>query len=1077
MNHRINTKRILLFLLALDLCFFVFHVIIELPLYTNVSPLVDITQRQFFLLTVDHSLPEWYQYIKFGVILWLLNRILIRTEETGFVAWWFIYLLLLFDDALKIHETIGRFVASLLTFVAPFNLRLQDVGELLASLALGMFVIYALVWAFLRSGQSFRKSAIDLAMLVAALALFGVGVDLLGPLSESPRYRVSIGTLEDVGEMVVVSVMVWYVYRLYLTTDGFTRYLYEAVPLLPKIVAPFLSLPIMRGRFVKSAETLKTQLKRQQSFVVFILYCAYIAIITWPALGQLGTHIPGDGGDSYVHLWNFEHVRDTLLAGRSPFYTHDIFFPNGVALYTHNFAWLNIAAWLPLQQLLGSEVAYTLLFIAVLLLNAFAGYWLARELTKSTAAAFIAGLIIGGWQYLLVQFTRPNLILITFIPLSMWAILKLTRAADKRAQRCYFWLTVLFVAAVGITRIQLFAISLTLLAPWTIRCLLTAEPTARPRQFRQLAQAYFLAGLLIFPFVFPIVWYQATRDFPQDIFEVSRTKFVDLIAYVLPFPHHPLFGNLVEPLEAKAPFTYFFGLIPTLLVLLGVAYRRVRWFWLIMLISLLILAIGDRLVINGHEYMRMPYSWIKATNIDDFIGNPSRFNALLGIPFGILAAYGTVRLLSRTHSTLKPLLVIAVALLILSEYRTPFQMLSLATPIWYEQLAVEEGLFGIVPIPHARRYSEIYMNYQRLHGKGIIEGHVSRLPREAMQFIESIPLLSYLAENYVTAQETLPPAALNNVTEQFQQLAAADLRYMVIHKALMNPDATEAWRSWLALPPLYEDNEVVVYPTDLTAQAQAVPYVADDIAFVQSVNQTPGKRSNQTLELTAHWIIHDSLAATELCLSIAQTEAMCASFAPPVIEGEWPQLVQTRHRLPIDKTVQPGSNVIEGQFVSEGSFGRIFPFATVEIAGPARQFSLPTPDVAVDVTLADELVLLGYDQPLYDNTSLSITIYWQTRVESAQPAKYFFHVVDQAGMLVAQADAVPRNWGYPTNEWAAGEIVSDTITVDFADQPPATYALSVGMVDLTTLERIEATYPSGEAVPNGAIPLGTVDTR
>ncbi len=1070
MKRRGDARSILPFLIALDLCFFAFHVIIELPLYTNIPPLFEITQRQFFLLTVDHSLPEWYQYIKFVAILWLINRLLIRTEERGFVAWWLLFVLLLLDDAFKIHETIGRIVASFLTFVAPFNLRLQDVGELLASALLGLLVICVLLWAFARADQAFRKRSIDIALLVGILAFFGVGVDLLGPLSESPLYRVSVGTLEDVGEMLVASVMVWYVYRV--TANNASYFLYERVPLLPKLVAPFLAMPIVRREGMWLAQSAE-RLKRHKSLVIFILYSLFIAIITWPALGLLGTHIPGDGGDSYVHLWNFEHVRDSLLAGQSPFFTKDIFFPNGVDLYTHNFAWLNIAVWLPLQWFLGSETTYTLLFVAVLLFNAFAGYWLARELTKNTSAAFIAGLIIGGWQYLLVQFTRPNLILITFIPLSMWAILKLAQAVERPMQRRYFWLTVLFVAAVGITRIQLFMISLTLLVPWTIRCLLAAESAHRPRKFRQLALAFFLAGLLILPFIFPIIWYQATRAFPQDLYEVSRTKFVDLTAYFLPFPHHPLFGNLVEPLSAKAPFTYFLGLIPTLLLLLGLTKRgKLRWYWFITLISLLILAIGDRLVVNGHEYIRMPYTWIKATNLDDFIGNPSRFNALLGIPFGILAAYGTVKLLSRTHALLKPLLIIVLALVILGEYRTPYQMLSLSTPKWYGQLANESGEFGIVPIPHARRYSETYMNYQRLHGKGIIEGHVSRLPREATLFIESVPLLSYLAENYVTAQETLPPPDLNNITEQFQQLAEANLRYFVIHKGLMAPEIVAGWREWLALEPLYEDDEVVVYHTDLVGHAQEIPQIADNISFVQSINRTPGKRSNQTLELTTHWIIWKPISSTQLCLSIAETEAACAPFVAPVTQDGWPQLVQTRHRLKVDKTVQAGSQVISGQFVGEESF----PFATVEIAGPARQFALPSPDVSANIVLADELILLGYDIPQHDNQTLSITVYWQTQVESAQPAKYFFHVIDETDTIVAQADAVPRNWGYPTNEWAAGEVVSDTITVDFIDQPAATYKLSIGLVDLNTLERLEAKLTSGEIVPDGVISLGTVDT-
>lgn len=160
-------------------------------------------------------------------------------------------------------------------------------------------------------------------------------------------------------------------------------------------------------------------MQRRHSIWVFGLYVVLAVGMTWPVAARLGSHIPGSEGDAWVHLWTFRWVRDALLAGESPFYTHRLFFPAGVSLLSHNIAWVHIAVWLPLQAVVGEGAAYSLVFLLIFVVNGWATFLLARTVTQSPTAAFIAGLIAAFWPYTLSHHNHPNLIFFGFVPMAL----------------------------------------------------------------------------------------------------------------------------------------------------------------------------------------------------------------------------------------------------------------------------------------------------------------------------------------------------------------------------------------------------------------------------------------------------------------------------------------------------------------------------------------------------------------------------------------------------------------------------------------------------------------------------------
>lgn len=86
--------------------------------------------------------------------------------------------------------------------------------------------------------------------------------------------------------------------------------------------------------------------------------------MTWPLAAQLDTHIPGDGGDAPMFVWNLWWVKYALLdLGQWPWVTHHIFYPQGVNLSFHTLTALHGLLSIPLQLATSPVVASNLLFL------------------------------------------------------------------------------------------------------------------------------------------------------------------------------------------------------------------------------------------------------------------------------------------------------------------------------------------------------------------------------------------------------------------------------------------------------------------------------------------------------------------------------------------------------------------------------------------------------------------------------------------------------------------------------------------------------------------------------------------
>ena len=188
--------------------------------------------------------------------------------------------------------------------------------------------------------------------------------------------------------------------------------------------------------------------------------------------------------------------------------------------------------------------------------------------------------------------------------------------------------------------------------------------------------------------------------------------------------------------------------------------------------------------------------------------------------------------------------------------------------------------------------------------------------------------------------------------------------------------------------------------------------------------------------------------------------------ADTVVWGYYP--LDTRPSLPTDTytitlaLMNAATEMMEGQPVVAGQV----------IASPSPcKFPVLQDAVSVNGLFGDDLRLSGY-QLNRSGAHLGLTLHWRSERRMAVDYKIFVHVFDPAtGVPVAQDDAMPHRWAYPTTFWSAGDEVDDLIPISLKDIPPGTYGVAVGVYDPATGERLPVLDETGHLLPDGRLVL------
>ena len=213
MKFDLAKDKLLILLIAADVSFIVLHLF---HTYTILLP------DNLFSIGQDRGYGEFFQYTKelwVAILLFLLG---LRKRKFLYIIFAFLFLYFLIDDALEVHERFGAFLSDFLNFQPNLGLRAIDFGELAVSIFFGALFFIAIGITHHQSDSSARTVSKYLIILIVLLALFGVVMDMLEVIVEHAVVNPILVMIEEGGEMLVMSMITWFVFRLDLATEEIT---------------------------------------------------------------------------------------------------------------------------------------------------------------------------------------------------------------------------------------------------------------------------------------------------------------------------------------------------------------------------------------------------------------------------------------------------------------------------------------------------------------------------------------------------------------------------------------------------------------------------------------------------------------------------------------------------------------------------------------------------------------------------------------------------------------------------------------------------------------------------------------
>ncbi|HEX3035904.1 MAG TPA: hypothetical protein VHT73_12385, partial [Thermodesulfobacteriota bacterium] len=209
LNLSTESNKFLLLLLSTDIIFISLHVI-----FTH-TPYVG---NPYFLITEDRGYAEAFQYIKEYWLMILFLILAVQKRSLLYFGWSLFFGFLLMDDSFQIHERAGTKIRRNFDFSPMFGLRTQDLGELIVFAIVGTFFLVYIGFAYYFSQNDLKEICRRLLVLLIALVLFAVVIDAVHTMARSLSENAILNTVfqivEDGGEMVVMSIIAWFVLSL-----------------------------------------------------------------------------------------------------------------------------------------------------------------------------------------------------------------------------------------------------------------------------------------------------------------------------------------------------------------------------------------------------------------------------------------------------------------------------------------------------------------------------------------------------------------------------------------------------------------------------------------------------------------------------------------------------------------------------------------------------------------------------------------------------------------------------------------------------------------------------------------------
>lgn len=556
-------------------------------------------------------------------------------------------------------------------------------------------------------------------------------------------------------------------------------------------------------------------------------YTLLAVVATYPLITMLDEGLVGGAGkmsnDRMQNLWNLWWVREALTVRfTNPYRTDMLMYPQGASLYLHTLDLPLGVLSIPVQALVGMFATYNLMIMLTLVLAGYCTFLLARKVSGSATAGFVAGVIALCAPLRLGDIRLALMPMLTdfAVPLCLLAVL---RGLETRSWRWDLLAAALWVVA-GLCMWYHFlnlAVALAGLAAWR---LVAHWRAGRRGELRADAVSWLriggLCALCALPFLLPAMLEATSAGYARkpDTLVWSVT-----LGQLLPsFPSY-----LREPITDEWTPGYLYALGPLLLVAAALAMvpRRAA-LWATLALLCLLFSFGPSLPIQlggATIHIPMPYAPLRELPVIEGLRMPGRFTYIVVLLLSVVAALGVAQVLGRVPRGIRlPLALGASALLAAETIRLPMAFVPTPVSPFYRQLAAEPGDWSVVEFPFSRAgHNFTEMQAQTIHGKRILTGQTSRdIPR--------LPYESMAMFAQVEAGEALEDIERLASAEQRQLLEALRVRYLVFRPDPFQPGRMERQiaTAQQVLGPLersYSDDELTAFRLPAGETAAPLP--------------------------------------------------------------------------------------------------------------------------------------------------------------------------------------------------------------------------------------------------------------
>jgi hypothetical protein len=266
-------------------------------------------------------------------------------------------------------------------------------------------------------------------------------------------------------------------------------------------------------------------------------------------------------------------------------------------------------------------------------------------------------------------------------------------------------------------------------------------------------------------FVAPALYAAAVRiaqgefDTPS-IYWRSSPPGVDLLSLILPNPNHPLAPDGLAQWLSHRPNGYLENVASLPLVAIGILVLawRAGWRpsrrWTAMIVMFGLLALGPFVHVAGiNTYVPGPWALLRYVPLIGLVHTPARFSIVLILAVAVVMADALAELGRRSPERRRALLLGAGLLLGAELLPAPLTLYSAEIPPLYQRVAAAPSTVILLEIPYGVRdgvssvgdFSARTQFFQTAHGKTVMGGYMSRIPRRRVEELQMDPVARALA--------------------------------------------------------------------------------------------------------------------------------------------------------------------------------------------------------------------------------------------------------------------------------------------------------------------------------------------